>query len=344
MLHFSAINEAYHKGILRSWEDGGCKEEITDRMGYRFFMTTVDFNEQVRPGGVLNLTVHINNIGFASIINERPLYVVLVGRDGIPPYKVKLDIDPRAWEPGRTLLTAKLHIPSNAKDGQYRLALWLPDGYESLRENPLYAIQFANENVWDEATGLNVLGNVSVMESAGGEFERGDEFSVMFAESQTARDIPSLVSSEVPTSTPIEIPTSEPVVNGSNLISNIEILNKGPFLTIKFSFEGKVEDYNGFQVFMDTDQNPSTGYLVNGIGADYLLENDTLNQYLGNGSDWNWSPTSDEILFDNSNNAAQWIFDSARLGKLAAIDSACQLADTNWDTVFISDKQSYTFE
>ncbi len=185
LLHFSAINEAYHKGILRSWEDGGCYEEISNRMGYRLALTSADFNEQVRPGGVLNLTVKLQNTGFASIINERPLYVVVV-RDTVSHY-VKLDIDPRAWEPGTSSFTGKLHIPSNIDEGEYQLALWLPDGYESLRDDPLYAVRFANENIWDEATGLNVLGKLSITESAGGEFERGKDFSVIIVESHTSK-------------------------------------------------------------------------------------------------------------------------------------------------------------
>ena len=78
LLHFSAINEAYHKGILRSWEEGGCLEEISNRLGYRLTLMSADFNEQVRPGGILNLTVNLQNTGFASIINEHPLYIVLV--------------------------------------------------------------------------------------------------------------------------------------------------------------------------------------------------------------------------------------------------------------------------
>jgi hypothetical protein len=190
LLHFSAINEAYHKGILRSWEEGGCMDEITNRMGYRFFMTAADFNEQARPGGVLNLTVYLNNIGFASIINEHPLYVVLAGTDGSLSYRIKLDIDPRHWEPGRTLLTAKFHIPSNAKEGQYRLALWLPDGYESLRDDPRYAIRIASAGVWDEVTGQNILGEVSIMKLAGGEYASGKEFIVISSESQALRDNP----------------------------------------------------------------------------------------------------------------------------------------------------------
>ncbi|MBL8100965.1 MAG: DUF4832 domain-containing protein [Anaerolineales bacterium] len=185
LLHFSAINEAYHKGIIRSWEDGGCLQEISDRMGYRLALTSADFNEQIRPGGVLNLTVNLQNTGFASIINERPLYVVLF--DGSTRFEVQLTINPRTWEPGITTFTAKLHIPSNAEEVEYQLALWLPDKYESLRNNPLYAIQFANEGLWDEVTGLNVLGNVSITESAGGESERGQDFTVLSAESSTSK-------------------------------------------------------------------------------------------------------------------------------------------------------------
>jgi len=182
LLHFSAINEAYHKGILRSWEAGGCMEEITNRLGYRLSLTSVDFNEQARPGGLLNLTVNIANTGFASIINERPLYVVLSpstdgrGVRGEGEIRVQLPIDPCSWKPGASSFTVKLHIPSNIEQGEYQLALWLPDMAESLRDNPLYAIQFANANVYNEQTGFNNLGLVNIDKNASGSYQRGNEF------------------------------------------------------------------------------------------------------------------------------------------------------------------------
>lgn len=179
LLHFSALNEAYHKGILRSWEEGGCFDEISNRLGYRLSLTSADFSEQVRPGGVLSLTVHLQNTGFASIINERPLFVTLSGQDGAPLYQVLLEIDPRTWEPGSATFAVKLHIPSNAPEGSYQLALWLPDGYESLRDNPFYSIQFANEGVWDEFTGYNILGSIQIDKNAGGNYQHGDQFEVM---------------------------------------------------------------------------------------------------------------------------------------------------------------------
>ena len=186
LLHFSAINEAYHKGILRSWEDGGCMAEISNRLGYRFLLVATGFNEQVRPGGTIHLRADINNIGFAGPVNRRPLNVVL---DGERRYVVPLDIDTRQWEPGTVTLTAQLHIPSNANPGEYRLALWLPDGTESLRDNSLFAIQFANENVWDESAGWNVIGTVTISKDAGGRYQSGQEFAVIESTSLTQRGV-----------------------------------------------------------------------------------------------------------------------------------------------------------
>ena len=180
LLHFSAINEAYHKGILRSWEEGHCLQEITDRMGYRLTFTSADFNEQVRPGGLLNLTVNISNNGFASLMNPRPLFIALShspnGRgmsegQGEGDTIVKLELDPRTWQPGDSAFTASIRLPSKIPEGDYTLALWLPDEAETLQSNPLYAVQFANEGIWDESTGYNILGKVTVDSSVSGSYK-----------------------------------------------------------------------------------------------------------------------------------------------------------------------------
>ena len=178
LLHFSAINEAYHKGILRSWKEGGCMDEIVNRLGYRFTLTDASFNEQVRPGGLLNLTVNLKNTGFAALMNPRPLFVVLVTSDNSSRYLTKLDLDPRAWQPGDSAFTVKLRLPSNLATGQYNLALWLPDEAESLQENPLYAVRFANDNTWDESTGHNLLGSLTVSKSVTGSTQKIDFLTV----------------------------------------------------------------------------------------------------------------------------------------------------------------------
>jgi hypothetical protein len=180
LLHFSAINEAYHKGILRSWEEGGCLEEITNRLGYRLALESAAFNEEVRPGGLLDLTVNVVNTGFAALMNPRPLYVVLVGWDAsrIPPYESMLELDPRTWQPGSFSFTVTIRLPSSMEEGEYNLALWLPDEAETLQKNSLYAVQFANERMWEQATGFNILGKIKVDASVTGSYQRVDSMQV----------------------------------------------------------------------------------------------------------------------------------------------------------------------
>ena len=43
-----------------------------------------------------------------------------------------------------------------------------------------------------------------------------------------------------------------------------------------------------WQVYLDTDNNPQTGYLNGGIGADFILQGKSLARYTGNGSNWSW--------------------------------------------------------
>ena len=330
LLHFSAINEAYHKGILRSWDAGGCYEEISNRMGYRLSLTSADFNEQVRPGGILNLTVNLQNTGFASIINERPLYVVLVGQDAILPHKAKLELDPRTWQPGTSAFNVQLHIPSNADEGDYQLVLWLPDGYESLQDNPLYAIRFANENVWDEFAGYNILGMVNINNDAGGSYQRGKKFEVIESTSAVERGAASVL--------PVR-PTA--VFSSTELISNPHIKTEADNLSISFKFVGDPASYNGFQVLLDTDQDTTTGMPIENMGADFLLENDTLNAYSGSGSDWTWAPVEGELTFTNDKQTAQWTLPRSTLGNSSKMDVVFQLVDSNWNTAFVTPKITY---
>lgn len=324
LLHFSAINEAYHKGILRSWDAGGCLEEISNRMGYRLSLTSADFNEQVRPGGLLHLTVNITNSGFASLINERPLFIVL---DGAQRYTLHATgLDPRAWQPGDSSFTASIRLPSKMDEGKYQLALWLPDEYESLQNNPLYAVQFANEGVWEESTGYNILGQVTVDASVTGSYKNGE-----------LMEVEELSSGEI---VPVATSTPAPAAPGE-LISNIEISNDAE--TIQFSFDYASGQYNAFQLFIDTDQDPGTGFAVNGIGAEALFENHTWNIYDGSGADWKWQPTEVAINFTDTGSRVSWNI-ARELLKASQFDIVFQVVDTNWDTVFTTQKTSFTLK
>jgi len=334
LLHFSAINEAYHKGILRSWETGGCMQEITHRLGYRLALTSAAFNEKVRPGGLIHLMVFIKNSGFAALMNPRPLWVVLKAENG--NYPVKLELDPREWQPGDSSFSVTLRLPEKMAQGTYQLGLWLPDEAESLKDNPLYAVRFANEGTWDETTGLNILGQVNVDNAVTGSFEAASKLKVVDLTHQGA------VPQEFPTPASMEA-SPEPAVDGENgnevMISDLQAELNAKVLTLKFRYVGEKESYNGFQIFLDTDQNPGTGFVIGGIGAEYLIENDVLNLYTGKGSDWTWKEMEEaDTAYENTAGMVSWQINLSDIGKPKFLDLAAQLVDTGWNTVELTGK------
>jgi hypothetical protein len=50
-----------------------------------------------------------------------------------------------------------LRVPADLEPGKYRLALWMPDEAQAIKNAPDYAVRTANEGAWDAAAGENVL-------------------------------------------------------------------------------------------------------------------------------------------------------------------------------------------
>jgi len=113
------------------------------------------------------LTIGISNEGWAAPVNPRQVWIVL---DGPERYEAALPtVDPRQWAAGAGgLIEVRLQVPAAASPGTYDLAVWLPDAAASLRDDSRYAIQLANDGVWDETTGLNRLVTVELDPSAPG--------------------------------------------------------------------------------------------------------------------------------------------------------------------------------
>ena len=108
------------------------------------------------------VAIRLHNSGFAAPINKRGLELVFVSTsDASKKFVFPQTEDPRFWLPGEHKFTLSCTLDPDMK-GEYKLCLNLPDGYDSLHDNPLYSIRLANDNVWDEATGYNCLTNVKI--------------------------------------------------------------------------------------------------------------------------------------------------------------------------------------
>lgn len=158
MQHWSSLSASWNTNVLQLWKDEGYFDEISRRMGYRFSLSQTGLPAQATVGQPFQLEVEMKNSGFARLYNTRQVYLVFDGAEG--RYEIPLDSNPWDWEPGTTTaINASFQLPVDMKSGSYKVALWLPDAADSLKNRPEYAIRLANDNVWDAQNGYNVIAN-----------------------------------------------------------------------------------------------------------------------------------------------------------------------------------------
>ena len=86
--------------------------------------------------------------------------------------------------------------------------------------------------------------------------------------------------------------------------------------------------FPNFNVFLDTDNNASTGYTVSGIGADFLIENTGLWQSTANGSTWSFSPIGSAT--ESGTGTVQFSVPLSAIGSPASAQIAFQADTSGW--------------
>jgi Domain of unknown function (DUF4832)/Domain of unknown function (DUF4874) len=156
-MHYSYLNSGYNNDVNNDWETGGCMDNIKRKLGYRFVLRTGEFSEKVRAGEKLYVHLKLQNIGYASPYNPRPVQLLLRRITGGKIYSFNFKTDIRFWFSGIIDLNGAFVLPSEVTPGKYELLLNLPDKYPTLSARPEYSIRLANENSWEPATGYNSL-------------------------------------------------------------------------------------------------------------------------------------------------------------------------------------------
>ena len=168
--HYSYLNTDYNQDVLDSWGDH--LVEVRQRLGYRLRLTEGTFTDTVRPGRSFTVDLGLRNDGWAAPYNRRDVALILRGSKR--SYAVQVPADPRRWSPGTT---SELSVRACAAvpPGRYDLLLDLPAPEQRLRSQALlpdsavsyhsaYAVQLANNGVWQPRTGYNDLGHTLVVD------------------------------------------------------------------------------------------------------------------------------------------------------------------------------------
>jgi len=298
-MRWSVLNRDYNETVLNGWETGGCMNEIKKRLGYRFVLLEGEFSTSVKPGGEMSVSLRIVNRGFASPYNARSLEFILRSSDKGKIYRLKTDADPRFWMSGDTVtVTVTGGILNDMPEGNYKLFAHLADPIEELHDRPEYSIQFANENVWEDSTGFNLLyDSIEISSDAGGEDYEGDNYFV--AENSGGGDIPSIIIdgyfndwNDVPRlDVPPDNEESGDALNDDVDIVDIWAADDEENLFVSYSLQGAFASQYFYHVFIDADNDNSTGFHSNGSfgGFELMLENDLLWKYTGVDNEWSWS-------------------------------------------------------
>lgn len=186
-LHTDYLNIDYHPGVLQSWVDDGNTaggfddsfEEISRRLGYRFELQTAALPDAVRPSGLLEIEFTIDNIGFGELFNPRNVEITLENNATGEISAAPLQIDPRFWSGGTSNdVQAVLSIPEEMAEGTYTVGIRMPDYEASISDDVRFSIRFANDGVWDDSTGINILKtDLQISQNAAGtKYQVGDEF------------------------------------------------------------------------------------------------------------------------------------------------------------------------
>lgn len=137
---------------------------MRDHLGYRFVLRESKLNKEVLQGDMLNLSIDVENTGFANPIKKQKAEVILE-RDGI--YRTaELDIDTTKWHSCTTTKSdISLKLPGDIEEGEWNIYLRLSVGNSGIEDSYMRSVQFANKDIWNSSFGANYLGTFNVKKS-----------------------------------------------------------------------------------------------------------------------------------------------------------------------------------
>lgn len=198
--HCTYLNRIHNAEVLNKWKNttyNGSNREykgqtaykyIGDHLGYRYVLRDSRVTASTKQGERLEAVLEIENTGFANMVHEKKLELILE-KDG-EYYKAISDIDVRNWKCGtNTTVVLLYNLPKDIKIGEWNLYVKISD---KLNEN--YCVEFANENVWDSVLKANYIGKTNIQE---GTNKKNNELSQITFKDQQGTNSLEQVESQI---------------------------------------------------------------------------------------------------------------------------------------------------
>ncbi len=169
--HVAWLNIDYAPSVINAWKTGGCFDQVSRSMGYRFQLDTLAHAAQIARGSTAEVTVNLRNVGWARIFNPRKVVVTLKHKlSGATITAAAGDLQSLASQANASsAVTINLTLPADAQTGDYDVYLSAPDVFSATASDARYAVRFANTDnptlgqAWDGATGAFKSGTVMTL-------------------------------------------------------------------------------------------------------------------------------------------------------------------------------------
>ncbi len=164
-MHLSYLNIEWNNKVIEKWKNtnytSACGNEnlyfgktafnyIENRMGYRFVLTESLFN---CSGSKLKISLTIKNVGFGNLNKQKQTKLLFVNEDG----EVALT---RQAENFTGCSSVNYETDLTLKNGKYAVYLCIYGGETAGK--PQYALQFANNEIWNDALKANKIGEIEI--------------------------------------------------------------------------------------------------------------------------------------------------------------------------------------
>ncbi len=174
--HTTYLNDIYREEVINAWKnekyDGNDKayvnksgyDYLKNHFGYRFVFKDINITRDLNNVSQGKLNFIIENRGFANLIKNKVVELILKNDNSL--YKCKLDLDlTKIKSLSQVKYELDFDLP-NLSNGNYQMYLKITtDGNEYL------PIKFANKNIYDQNLFANYLGEIKVNNCLGNEFK-----------------------------------------------------------------------------------------------------------------------------------------------------------------------------
>lgn len=136
---------------------------IENHLGYRYVLKKSEITANLEKTDALKAKLEIENVGFANLIKEKKVSVVLENEHDV--YELITSIDPTTWDSKSiTKASFSVDLPDAIKSGEYDVYLRISEYANLLNDNNFHCISFANKDIYNQEIGANFIGKITIKE------------------------------------------------------------------------------------------------------------------------------------------------------------------------------------